>query len=75
MTLFNYNRENPAHFENQIKPRVYVKYFISTKKLHFVSRNCRKENDLCSSGFNLIKIHLSDYLKSLIRRIMKYMYF
>ena len=39
------NRESPAQFENRIKPWVSVRRIVvlCTKKLHFVSRNWRKE--------------------------------
>ena len=40
-------------------------YVLCTKKFHFVSRNWRKE----ACGFSPIKIHFSDYPKSLISRI------
>ena len=41
------SRENPAQFENQIKPRMYVRRITRStmyEVAHFVSRNWRKEN-------------------------------
>ena len=49
--LAQFNRESTAQFENRTKPRVYVRYITRStlyEKLHFASRNWRKENKFCS---------------------------
>ena len=63
--------ESPAQFETQIKPQVYVSRStrsIMYKKLHFVSRNWRKKIISVACGISPIKIHPSDYPKTLISR-------
>ena len=68
----NVNHKSPAHIKNRIKPRVYVRHITRSKmynkRLDFVGTSVRKISSV-ASGFSPIKIHFSDYLKSLINRI------
>ena len=45
------------------------------EKLHFISRNWRKENSSVACGSSLIKIHYFDYPKRFINRIIKFFLF
>ena len=67
------NRESLAQFQNQIKPRVYIRLITRStmfeKKLHF-SRNCIRKISSVACGYKPItcETDFSDYLKSLISR-------
>ena len=74
-----YNRgsqESQAQFKNRIKPRVYALRVVQcTKNLYLLAGTGVREINAVACGFSPIKIRFSDYPKSLIRRIMKFMHF
>ena len=69
------NRENPAQFENRIKPRVYVRRITHSTMYGKAGTGIRK-NSSVACGYSPIKIHFYDYQKSLIGRLklMKFMF-
>ena len=69
------NRESRAQFENRIKPQVYIvsitRSTCSKYKKSFIllaGTGVRKTSSV-ACGFSPIRIHFSDYPKSLISRI------
>ena len=69
------NRESLALFESRIKPRVYVRritrscmYTVRKSSILLAGTGVRKISSV-ARGFSPIKIHFSEYLKSLISRI------
>ena len=60
------NRESPAQFENRIKPWMYVRP-ITRRTMNLLAGTGVRKISSVVCGFSLIKIHFSDYPKSLIR--------
>ena len=74
--MYSSNKESPAQFENLIKPRVYVRRITRSitrstmyKKAPLLAVTGVREISSEACGFSTIKIHFSDYQKSLISRI------
>ena len=64
------NMESPAKFENGFKPRVYERRITcrtmnEKKNILLAGTDVRKLSSV-AGGFSPIKIHISDYTKSLI---------
>ena len=67
-----FNRESPAQFENGIQPLVCIRplrVVLCEKKLILLAGTGVSKVSSVACVFSPIKIHLSDYLKSLISRI------
>ena len=63
-----FNRESPTQFENRIKHRVYVRCMGRKGPFLLAGTGVRKISSV-ACGFSPIKIHFSDFPKSLICRI------
>ena len=70
--LAQFNRESPSQFEDRTKPRFYVRRITRStmyeKSILLAGTGVRKTSS-GACGLSRIKIHISDYPKSLISRI------
>ena len=68
LVLFDVNQESPVQLKVQIKPQVYL-WRILRSSMYVLAGTGIRNIISVACGFSSIKVHFSDYPKSLISRI------